>query len=421
MKFALISNVLPPLETAPAAIINRLLRDFDPESYCLLSSKNYTSGEYPYYFSRLRGRFYHIPSLLKLDMGTDVRLRAAVEVGTFGFGVALRARAIARILKSENCEAVVCCTSGDEVQDFPAAYLASRFTGTRFYAYLLDSYMHMASYGIRRTFLRRFEAPIMKGVAAIIENPIMRGAAGVIAHNEFQRDEVRRRYQVDATVIHNPCDLGDYERARASHAEMKEIPLESDEVKIVFTGGVGELHFQAFHNLLKSLKLLNRENLKLHLYTSALSAQDCEREGISGPVVYHPHEVISAMPVIQQQADILFLPLAFDTKYPEIISTAAPGKMGEYLAARRPILVHAPADSFISWYFRRYECGIVVDQNDPVQLANALDSLLADASLRERLSERAWERAKTDFNIATAQVKLAELIGFDVAPLTSSK
>ena len=67
-------------------------------------------------------------------------------------GVALRARAIARILKREECDAVVVCTGGNEVQDFPAAFLASRLKGARFYAYLLDQYIHMASYGLRKSF-----------------------------------------------------------------------------------------------------------------------------------------------------------------------------------------------------------------------------------------------------------------------------
>jgi glycosyltransferase involved in cell wall biosynthesis len=120
---------------------------------------------------------------------------------------------------------------------------------------------------------------------------------------------------------------------------------------------------------------------------------------------------VSAMPAIQQEADLLFLPLAFNSPYPEIVRTAAPGKMGEYLAARRPILVQAPSDSFIAWYFRHHECGLVVDEDDPARLAQALTLILTDAGLRERLSERAWERAKVDFDLNKARAQFAALIG----------
>ena len=79
------------------------------------------------------------------------------------------------------------------------------------------------------------------------------------------------------------------------------------------------------------------------------------------------------MPGIQRNADILFLPLAFNSPYPEIIKTSSPGEIGEYLAGKKPILVHAPSDSFISWYFRKYNCGCVVDDDDSEKLAAAIN------------------------------------------------
>jgi glycosyltransferase involved in cell wall biosynthesis len=412
MKFALISHILPPAESAHAAVIHRLLNDLDPDCYCLISSRNYDAAGQPNYSGRLRGNYYHLRPWFQLPLGSDYRLRALVEGATFVLGVALRARAIAQILKSEECSAVVICTGGNEVQDFPAAYLASRLVGARFYPYLLDQYIHMVSYGLRKTFLRRLELPLMKAVSAVIETPILRRAAAVITHNEFQRDEVFRRYRVEAEIIHNPCDLMQYEQTNPRESGRGTTARGTDELKIVYTGGVGDLHYQPFRNLIAAIELLDRENVRLHMYTYVQSA-DCEREGIHGPVVFHGHEVVSAMPGVQQEADVLFLPLGFEMRSPEVARTAAPGKMGEYLAASRPILVHAPSDSFIAWYFRRHECGLVVDQNDPRQLADGLESLLTDSKLRERLCQRAGERARADFSLEQARAKFAATIGLD--------
>lgn len=165
----------------------------------------------------------------------------------------------------------------------------------------------------------------------------------------------------------------------------------------------------AFRNLVSALKLLDRPDVKLHLYTP-----DCPeglaKRGIGGPVVFYPHLALAAMPKIQQDADILFLPLAFNSLYPEVIMTSAPGKMGEYLAARRPILVHAPPESFISWYVREHGCGVVVDREDPAELARAVESLANDAGLRAEVSARAWERARTDFSVLASQAAFARLL-----------
>ena len=120
---------------------------------------------------------------------------------------------------------------------------------------------------------------------------------------------------------------------------------------------------------------------------------------------------LSTMPAIQQRADVLFLPLALHSDYPDIVRTAAPGKIGEYLAACRPILVHAPPDSFLASYFRDHQCGVVVDRSDPAELAVALESLLSDPALISRLRARAWERAAADFNLTDARRQFAEAIG----------
>ncbi len=402
MKFALISNVLPPSESAHATIIQRLLRDLDPASYCLLSSRDYVSGEQPDYSGRLAGKHFYLRPTFKLTRGHRFGLRRARENFNLYSGVLTRARAIARIIRRERCEAVVVCTGGNEILDFPAGYLASRLARVPFYAYLLDQYFHMVAYVHGKHFLQRLE-PVL-----------MRGAAAVIAPNEFLAEELRQRHRIEPFIIHNPCDLSDYDDPLEEETETTgDVRREGSAVKIVYTGGVGPVHYDAFRNLLAAIESLGRPEVKLHLYTAQPLA-DLEREGIGGPaLVYHTHESASAMPGVQRRADVLFLPLAFKTPHPDIVRTAAPGKMGEFLAARRPVLVHAPRDSFISWYFRHHECGVVVDEDDPARLAQALDTLLNDAALRERLAARARERAEADFDLGKARVQFAEVLKLD--------
>jgi glycosyltransferase involved in cell wall biosynthesis len=396
MKVAIISYVLPPSDSGQAMVIHRLLKDLDPNTYCLLSSKDYALDDMQGYSERLPGKYFHLRSApFELKRGHRFGLRAARNLINLPIGILWRAKAIARIVREENCQAIVICTGGLDILDLPASYLVSRLTGKRFYPYLLDQFMYMVRFAVGKNFL------------GSLESVFMRGATTVIASNESQQEKLRERYQVESVVVHNPCDLGAYERARSGVVNRNETG--AGEIRIVYTGGVGGLHYGAFRTLVAALGLTERKDVKLHLYTTHRA--QCEREGIVGPVVYHEHEPVSKMPYIQQQADILFLPLAFETSHPEIVRTSSPGKMGEFLAARRPILAHAPADSFISWYFRRYECGALVDQNDPHKLADALQSILKDAQLRTQLSDRAWERAKVDFSLDRARTQFAELMG----------
>ena len=396
MRFALVSNILPPGDSSHAAVIHRLLRDLDSRHYCLVSSGSAGAGGRSPEAGGLAGTRYDLPPAPRLTRGYRMGLRLWRERVNFAVGVLVRARAIARILRQEECDAVVVCTGGHEILDFPAAFLASRLTGRRFYAYLLDQYGHMVVHLLGTQIFARLEPMLLKRATA------------VIAPNEVLRDDVRRRHRIEAVVIHNPCDLAEY--AGPAHAD----GTRDGEARIVYTGSVGPLQLEPFRNLLAAMAQLDRRNTRLHLYTPQSPAR-LESEGIRGPVVVHPPQPLSAMPAIQQGADVLFLPLALHSDYPDIVRTAAPGKIGEYLAACRPILVHAPSDSFLASYFRDHQCGVVVDRSDPAQLAAALESLLSDPALRARLRARAWERAAADFNLADARRQFARLIGLESA------
>jgi glycosyltransferase involved in cell wall biosynthesis len=317
------------------------------------------------------------------------------ETINFLLGIRARARRIAEIVEREKCRAIVAC-SGD-LEDLPAAWLASRRTSVPFYAYYFDYYSH------------QFVAPEKRVLARLVEPRFIRRAAGIITTNEILTDDLRTRYGVDSTVLHLPVDLEEYERLVSGCAEDES---NNDEVSIVYTGAIYDAHFDAFRNLLRAIETLKGKKITVHIY-AAQDPRELAANGIDGPVVLHNHRPNSEMPCVQRRADILFLALAFNSPYPAIVRTAAPSKLAEYLASGRPILCHAPRDSFISWYFRKHECGVVVDEDDPARLAKGIELILSDARLCERLIANAYECARTDFNIARSRAAFFQLLGRD--------
>lgn len=85
---------------------------------------------------------------------------------------------------------------------------------------------------------------------------------------------------------------------------------------------------------------------------------------------------------------ILFLPMAFNS--PDIIKTASPVKLPEYLASGPPILVHAPEYAYITWYAKKYGWGFVVDKPDLELLKEAVQVLLRDDFLKENLVQNTF-------------------------------
>ena len=395
MKFALLSDELPPKWSGQSLVIKRLLEDLAPERYCLIARASSDAAP-AHADGRLPGRHYLLPHEPVLR-GHRFGLPHLHNRYLYTLVANLYARRLARILKAEHCTAVVACT--DYLLDVPAGYRASRLAGVPFYVYVFDDYG------------RKWIPREQRAFAAHVEPAAYKAAARLIVPNEFMRRALHARYGVEPMVIHNPCDLSLYETL---NAETDEAPAAAPrtEFRIGFTGAVYDAHYDAFRNLIKGIALLADADVRLHIYTS-YAHDKLRARGLTGPVVYHAHAAPHLMPGIQRESDVLFLPLAFDSPYPEVIRTSAPGKLGEYLAVGRPVLVHAPADSFVAWYFRTHVCGLVVSERDPAALAAAIKQLRTDAALRQRLSHNAQQRAQEDFSIAAARTRFAHVLGLD--------
>jgi glycosyltransferase involved in cell wall biosynthesis len=389
MKVAFLSDVQPPSPTGLGMLIYRMLEKVDPEDYCLISTSPFpTNGPSEGYAQKLPGRHVRLPPGFRLTRGYRFGLARVREWLNFPLDVVDRARQIAALLKRENCDALVAFTG--DVTHLPAGLRACNKAKAPFFAYIVDHYSY-----------REWHTPAATFWARRLEAHVMKNATAVIVLNEALRDDLRTRFGVEAEVIHNSFDLSPYEHSPTC--------CEDNTVKIVFTGDIYDAHYDAFHNLLKAITMLGRSDVNLHVYTIR-TAQELAAVGISGPVVLHRPLAAEQMPRVQMDADILFLPLAFNSPYPGVIRTSAPTKMGEYLAARRPVIAHAPPDSFVVRYFREHGCGLVVDRLEPSLLADQIARVLNDEELREQLAERAWERAQADFDIKAAREKFTRLL-----------
>jgi glycosyltransferase involved in cell wall biosynthesis len=395
MKFAFVSFVVPPTWSGQAVVIHRILGGLDPSQYVVITRDR--SSDHPLegiYSTKLPGTHYflkaEVPSLENTHDRGLTWVQSLLALPRILLLLIRRTKRFVEIVRKEKCEAIVACTA--EPFDLPAACAASVVARIPFYPYFFDRYLEQGVSTPTRLFTR-FVEPILAWRASTF-----------IVPNEFLRDDLRARYGVESAIVHNPCDLAGY-----MDGPPTDRPMSDEGVRIVYTGAIYEAHFGAFRTLIQALDLLGRPDVKLHLYT-AQPPEELEAYGISGPIVHHGHQKVDAMPAIQHDADVLFLPLAFDSPYPNIIRTSAPGKMGEYLASRRPILVHAPADSFPIWYFREHRCGVVVAEPDPTKLARAIEELLADEELGRRISENAWNRAVSDFSIDVSRLRFADLL-----------
>jgi glycosyltransferase involved in cell wall biosynthesis len=370
-SIAIVSTVLPPAPSGQARVLGHLLGDPPPGNLVLLtehwpffSQHAESNGKFANYrkFRQLRIQWQENGWLERFSPRCNAFagvLRSVFE----------RAREVAAAVTEFHSAAIVAC-SGSPF-DLPACTLAAFWSRVPLVAYLFDDPIFQWPPGPMRSFARVWE-PIWG-----------RTATQIIAPNEAMAKEFFRRRGRQPTIVRNPVSPEAFSDADQPWPAFK------GSFRVVYTGSIYHAQSDAFINLLGALN--DMKDWSLHIYTSQNEAQ-LANMGISGPNVFR-HEHVEQLESYAQQrsADILFLPLAFKSSIQEVLRTSAPMKLGEYLASGRPILVHAPADTFVARHFRQHGAGVVVDSPDRRILANALSEIAANPALRDslRVSARA--------------------------------
>lgn len=369
-KTLIINDVAPPIVQGGAILLGKLFKDFPEGSISILTGrwnskdkldKNLTLN-CPYFF-------FAIPQYegkKKWNRRLSVALQLIYLPLLVFKGVSIVTRnKIDNIFASVNRGAF-----------FISAFFISKLTGKRFFIYLSDIYEELA-----RTALEKFLARIF-GRSAFCY------ASNIFVVNDFLFEYYKEKYNIKPEILPSPVDLSLYRKK-----QIRLVTEEDGDVKrIVFTGMIYWAQLDSFQNLVSVINSLDN-NIKLLIYSSS-NRQYLERCGLNGRNVIFDYAEVDDIPSIQRSADILFLPMTFKPILPLVTKTASTTKLAEYLAAERPILVHAPPDCFLSYYAKKEGFGYVVDNLDRDELKNALLRILEDKPLQNKLIENARKTVK---------------------------
>ncbi|MFQ5786348.1 MAG: glycosyltransferase [Thermodesulfobacteriota bacterium] len=281
----------------------------------------------------------------------------------------------------------------DDGPFFIAAYLAARKLNIKLVLYLLDLYEEG-----RRSCLHKF-------IAKWFEPKIFSKASALLVMSERMQEYYNKKYNMASTVVPHPVDASEISERplETAQQELKERPL-----RIIFTGMTTAAQAGSVIDLVKVVGK----------YPSEFSLKLCIpiKKGHGGFIDELPPnvekvslrrgEVFKA----QRNADVLFLPFAFDNPYPDIIRTASPGKLPEYLGSGKPILYYGPKEAYVNWYFNKTKAAICVTTNNSEKLLATLRQLRNNADLRKKLAENALitsrrHEAGTVANVAWEVIK----------------
>ncbi|AEO49275.1 hypothetical protein F11_14065 [Rhodospirillum rubrum F11] len=293
----------------------------------------------------------------------------AAAAGYEGF-VAARAAEILALVGADRPCALLACTA--DPLDLPAATLVARALGIPLVVYLFDD----------PVFQWPDSMAVVRAGAERWARVWTREAAEIIAPNPLLADGIAARYGRRPIVVLNGS------LTPLNREPPPPWPAPPAALSLVFTGSIYHAQADALGRVVAALDRL-AGRWQLHLYTPQDTAT-LRGLGLTGPHVF-PHAAVTAQAVvpIQRAAEALVLPLAFTSGVPEVVRTAAPGKLGDYLMSGRPILVHAPADSYAARLFAEEGCGAVVGIADVDRLVETLTRLDRDEVWRQSLIDAA--------------------------------
>ncbi len=361
------SPLVPPMVGSVATVLGTLLKHFPKGSYCILTSNlmgaqyglesgtalecEYFSADLPEFLVKRKWNRFLLPIYDFLQVPV----------------VVWKGVALVRSRKVDNILVVVAPNRGFEI----AAFFVHKLTGKPLYVYLFEIYAEAQT------------SRLHKLKARLLEERLLKSAACVFVMSENLQEHLATKYGIKAEVIPHPVEIP--QGGDAPQLETLDGPLDNwREYRIVYTGMIYDAHIDSVLNLVHAVDCLGDAKMKLEIYTPRPLERLVEL-GVRGNHVTFDRLPHSSIASVQRDADILFLPLAFDSPYPELIKNAFPGKLPEYLAVGKPILVHAPGWAYISRYAREEGFGLVVDTLDPTDLQKAIQRLLSDQGLRQEL------------------------------------
>ncbi len=413
-KTLIISSYAPPAIGGPQILYN-LLKDVPSESYSILTSFNnidnisakkgtWLSGEYIFYdaVGKTRESFDQRTGETKsrsfVSNLKHLMKRSSFFKVIFGFPVIagqvymITKVGLKTVRKGETRKIL-------SVSDYGPALISSYFISKK-----------------KKTPLVLFLFDLYKGndfpfpgniLSSIFEPKLFETAEKIIVTNEGTKDFYIKRYgetvREKIEIIHNSTFPDQYLEL---HSPYDPKPPYS----ILFTGRVYWPQIGSIKNLIKAVEEIDLPvELKIYSpspreYLDTIGIRETKKVKLFDPV--SPTEIAK----IQTKADILFLPLSWNTKSPEIIDTATPGKLTDYLVSGRPMLIHAPSSSFLVKYAKENEFAFVADSNNIEGLKIGISRLATDIEYSKELIKNAKETFFRNHDVKANSLKMKEII-----------
>jgi colanic acid biosynthesis glycosyl transferase WcaI len=158
---------------------------------------------------------------------------------------------------------------------------------------------------------------------------------------------------------------------------------------ILHAGNLG--FYGAWETILKAAKILDNENTAIVFVGDGANRAELEKSAMNARnVKFLPFRPVDQVPHVMMAGDLHII-----TVKRGLEGVVVPSKLYSTLAAGRPVLAIAAAESDAARIVTASGCGIAADPDDPMAVAAAIRELRSDPDRLAEMGRRARETAKT--------------------------
>jgi hypothetical protein len=227
---------------------------------------------------------------------------------------------------------------------------------------------------------------------------VYRQAASRLCVSPYMAEEYEKRYNVPGNVLY-PSRAKD---VKIYPVEPERVIDRDNQLTVVFGGTVNSAgHVRCLQNLADCLQKFNGQ---LIIYGTLTSEQAID-SGLQSPNIQIRGLLPSEQFIgrIREEADILFVPMSFDSANQTNMQFGFPSKITDYTAAALPLLIYSPSySSAVRWAAENPGVAEVVMSEEPEELTLALKRLHSKEH-RACLAHMAVEKSSKYFSHTNVQ------------------
>ncbi len=182
---------------------------------------------------------------------------------------------------------------------------------------------------------------------------------------------------------------------------------------ITYVGKIWLHNSEAIKDFIEALSVYNRQGEKavLNIYTG-ITVQALASLGItqSESVIIHPPVNNSEIPSILSTSGALLLPISINRAAAAFAKYSMSTKMGEYMAARRPVIYYGPENIAMAELIQKEKTAFCVTNRDSKLLVNTIEMALDNDEACKPMISRAFKLAKKKFDKEVVSEKFQMLL-----------